>query len=138
MRVAYFCFITAASAGLCGMGLGIWMGVAHDFTLAPVHAHINLLGWVTLSLFGLYHRGVTRSDSRLAWAQVGSAALGFAMLTTAMAFMLGAGFVAFLPVAIGGAVLCLISMALFIAILVHDAVRMASAPQVFREQRAVG
>lgn len=138
MHIAYFCFIIAASAGLGGMGLGIWMGIAHDFALAPVHAHINLLGWVTLSLYGLYHRGVARTDRRLAWAQVGSAALGFAMLTTAMAFMLGAGVVAFLPVAIAGALLCLISMALFIAILVHDAVRMAAAPEVFPNTRALG
>lgn len=137
MHIAYFCFITAASAGLGGMGLGIWMGIAHDFTLAPVHAHINLLGWVTLSLFGLYHRGVARTDSRLAWAQVGSAAAGFLMLTSGMAFLIGAGIDAFLPVAIGGSVFCLVSMALFIAILLQDALRMAAAPDVIRNDRAL-
>ena len=41
--------------------LGIYMGMHEDFTLAPVHAHINLLGWVTLALYGLYHRGVERA-----------------------------------------------------------------------------
>ncbi len=45
MRVPYFCFICAALAGLTGVSLGIWMGLARDFTLAPVHAHVNLLGW---------------------------------------------------------------------------------------------
>ena len=44
--------------------LGIWMGMHEDFTLAPVHAHINLLGWVTLALYGLYHRGVERASNR--------------------------------------------------------------------------
>ncbi len=52
-----FIFITAALACLLtGMSMGIWMGIAHDFTLSPVHAHLNLLGWVTLALYGLIHR----------------------------------------------------------------------------------
>ena len=40
-----------------GMSLGIVMGATHDFSLRPVHAHLNLLGWVTLALFGLAYRG---------------------------------------------------------------------------------
>ena len=43
-------------AGLClmvGVYLGMWMGMNKDFTLAPVHAHLNLLGWASLALFGL-------------------------------------------------------------------------------------
>lgn len=121
MRLAYFCFISAALAGLAGMSLGIWMGIAHDFTLAPVHAHINLLGWVTLSLYGLYHRSVERRDSRLAWTQVGCGALGFALLIVGMTGLIGAGLDAFLPVAIAGSILCLAGMILFIVILLRDA-----------------
>ncbi|MGH6951845.1 MAG: hypothetical protein ACREH4_13310 [Vitreimonas sp.] len=64
-------FITAAL--LCLLGgemLGIWMGVAHDFTFAPVHAHLNLLGWVTLAAYGLMHRAYPGlAASRLARAQ---------------------------------------------------------------------
>ena len=41
---------------LVGVGLGIWMGIIHDFQFAPVHAHINLLGWASLALFGLTYR----------------------------------------------------------------------------------
>ena len=69
MRLAYFCFVGAALCGLSGISLGIWMGMHEDFTLAPVHAHINLLGWVTLALYGLYHRGVERASNRLAWTR---------------------------------------------------------------------
>ncbi|MCU0985127.1 MAG: hypothetical protein MUC89_09325 [Acetobacteraceae bacterium] len=32
------------------------MGIAHDFTFAPVHAHLNLLGWTSLALMGLTFR----------------------------------------------------------------------------------
>jgi hypothetical protein len=48
-----------ASAALClvlGVGMGIAMGIAHDFRLAPVHAHLNLLGWTSLALIGLTYR----------------------------------------------------------------------------------
>jgi hypothetical protein len=41
---------------LCGMALGIAMGIRQDFTLAPAHAHINLVGFVGLFLAGLYYR----------------------------------------------------------------------------------
>ena len=38
-----------------GVLLGIHMGKSHDFLLAPVHAHINLLGWATMALMGILH-----------------------------------------------------------------------------------
>ena len=37
--------LLAAIMLTCGVGLGIWMGSREDFALAPVHAHINLVGW---------------------------------------------------------------------------------------------
>lgn len=40
---------------LAGVVLGIVMGASHDFTLRPVHAHLNLLGWTTLGLAGLIY-----------------------------------------------------------------------------------
>jgi len=40
---------------MMGVGLGIAMGVTEDFTLKPVHAHLNLLGWATMALAGLIY-----------------------------------------------------------------------------------
>ncbi|MBL6455203.1 hypothetical protein JMJ55_07705 [Belnapia sp. T6] len=58
-----------ASAALClvtGTALGIAMGIAHDFHLAPVHAHLNLVGWTTLALMGLSYRAWPQlSESRI-------------------------------------------------------------------------
>lgn len=64
-------FISAALLCLlAGESLGIWMGIARDFTLAPVHAHVNLLGWVTLAAYGLIHRVYpSLASSRLAGPQ---------------------------------------------------------------------
>lgn len=38
-----------------GVGIGIAMGASENFTLRPVHAHVNLLGWATLALAGLIY-----------------------------------------------------------------------------------
>jgi hypothetical protein len=41
---------------LVGMALGLKMNMEHDFTLHGLHAHLNLLGFVVMTLFGLcYH-----------------------------------------------------------------------------------
>lgn len=40
---------------IAGVGLGIAMGASENFTLRPVHAHINLLGWATMALAGLVY-----------------------------------------------------------------------------------
>ncbi|GAB3462995.1 hypothetical protein GCM10027321_25200 [Massilia terrae] len=40
---------------IIGVGLGIAMGASRNFALAPVHAHINLLGWTTMALAGLVY-----------------------------------------------------------------------------------
>jgi hypothetical protein len=34
---------------------GIYMGATEDFTDVPVHAHLNLLGWVSLGLCGIVY-----------------------------------------------------------------------------------
>ncbi|HEV2610849.1 MAG TPA: hypothetical protein VGU61_11325 [Noviherbaspirillum sp.] len=40
---------------MIGVGIGIAMGASENFTLRPVHAHINLLGWATMALAGLIY-----------------------------------------------------------------------------------
>lgn len=40
---------------IVGVGLGIAMGATGNFSLRPVHAHLNLLGWATIALAGLIY-----------------------------------------------------------------------------------
>jgi hypothetical protein len=59
--------LLAAIMLTAGVGLGIRMGIIHDFSLAPVHAHINLVGWASLALFGIVYRLYPQmAESRLA------------------------------------------------------------------------
>ncbi len=121
MRVAYFCFFTAILAALAAMILGVYMGVVQDFTLAPAHAHANLLGWVTMALYGLYHRTSPQPDSRLAWAQAGFGAAGFALMSGGLGLYLATHDEALVGLTIAGSLLAITSMLLFLAVVVRDA-----------------
>jgi hypothetical protein len=67
-KVSAAFFLVAALLLLSGMVLGEYMGAHEDFTLAPLHAHINLLGWVTLALYGTFYALTKETYSpRLAW-----------------------------------------------------------------------
>ena len=84
---------------VAGVAMGIVMGITHEFVLAPVHAHINLLGWATLAIIGvIYHAYPAAGETRLATVH-------FWFHNTALpVFMVGLGFNPFLA-----AVLCLIA-----------------------------
>jgi len=41
---------------LAGITLGLVMAGSHNYAMTPVHAHINLLGWVSMSLFAFFYR----------------------------------------------------------------------------------
>lgn len=71
---------------VAGVALGIGMAASHDHSLHPVHAHLNLLGWVSLSLFGLFYRAFpAAAASKLAlahfWIYVPAHLLQMVLLT---------------------------------------------------------
>jgi len=69
---------------ILGIGLGIAMGASQDFTLRPVHAHLNLLGWTTMALAGLIYTVFPRAGaSRLAKVH-------FWLMNAALPVMMGA------------------------------------------------
>lgn len=54
-------FLFLSSLMLClGVAMGIIMAATQDFSLSPVHAHANLLGWASMALFGLTYRAYPR------------------------------------------------------------------------------
>ncbi len=38
-----------------GLMMGLAMGIADDFALTSVHAHISLLGWATMAIAGVVY-----------------------------------------------------------------------------------
>lgn len=65
---------------IVGMCLGIYMAASHDHTLAPVHAHINLIGWVTMFLAGLFYTVRPDCDGKMARVHFGLAVIGLLIL----------------------------------------------------------
>lgn len=58
MAVAYF---------LVAVSMGIYMGASGDHSLHSVHAHVNLLGWVSMAITGMiYHHIDNAGRSALA------------------------------------------------------------------------
>lgn len=71
MNASSLCFRAAVLLMLAGMVWGLQMAISQDHSAFPAHAHLNLLGWVSLFLFGIYYRLHPSLDqSRAALIQV--------------------------------------------------------------------
>ena len=89
-RVSLAFFTVAALCGLTGMLWGMHMGMSQDFTMRPAHAHLNLLGWVTLAIMGgFYVLAGDRVSSKLAWLNFALSGAGVLVLTPMLAQLLG-------------------------------------------------
>ncbi|HEX2555989.1 MAG TPA: hypothetical protein VHL98_20010 [Microvirga sp.] len=107
-----FLFLALLSLAV-GVSLGIWMGIVHDFQFAPVHAHLNLLGWVSLAIFGLCYRAYpSLAGSWLAPAHFGFAVAGVVVFPVGIALSITGVTVA---VAIVGSLIWLAAVLLFLA-----------------------
>jgi hypothetical protein len=56
MNISRGFLVTGAVYLVVGILFGAYMGGSGDHKLAPVHAHINLLGFALMTLFGLGYR----------------------------------------------------------------------------------
>jgi hypothetical protein len=98
---------------LVGMLAGIAMGIQQNFTLAPAHAHLNLIGGVLLFLFGLYYRLVPAAGTTtLAKVQGWLHMVGAILFPAGIAIVLLKG-PSFEAAPIVGSLLVVAAMALF-------------------------
>ena len=115
-------FRISVSVGLLGMAFGIFMGVTLDFVLAPAHAHLNLLGFVTMFLSALYYRvHPVAAASRLARYQSAVSVVGAIVFPAGIACVLLGGHDRFEPVVVAGALTVFTGMALFAVIVYRTA-----------------
>ncbi|MBV8800093.1 MAG: hypothetical protein JOY77_00050 [Alphaproteobacteria bacterium] len=88
-RVSAAFFVTGGLLLLGGMILGEYMGAHENFTLSPLHAHINLLGWVTLALYGTFYTLTKDTYSpRLAWINFVLSSVGVLAMIPVLALLL--------------------------------------------------
>ena len=105
-----------ALSALVGMSLGVWMGANENFVLRPVHAHINLLGFASMMLFGLFYRAFPAAGRGvLPMAHFVLSVVGFLILMPSLTLML-LGKPLFMPGMIASEIMLVASIALFVVI----------------------
>jgi peptidoglycan/LPS O-acetylase OafA/YrhL len=113
MKASSICFPAAVLLVLIGMLWGIEMAISQDHSAMPAHAHLNLLGWVSLFLFGIfYHLHPAIDRSALARAQVYTWIGGTVVLTIGVG-LVHTGHDVGDPIAAVGSLIVLFGMLLF-------------------------
>ncbi len=96
-----------------GVLAGLTMGIIHDFRFSSVHAHVNLLGWVSMALFGvIYHLYPNAANSKLAKTQFWLHNIGVPVMLGGIALQI-LGVSAALPPTIIGSIIVVIGVILF-------------------------
>ena len=109
-------YLAAGIFALCGMVWGIQMSATGDHSLSPAHAHLNLLGWVSLAIFAVfYHLVPEAAESLLAKVQAGVALIGLALIVPGIVMALTQSGETLAKI---GSVLTIVSMLLFIGVVV--------------------
>ncbi len=113
MKASPLSFLAAVLFALIGMAWGIIMAISQDHSTMPAHAHLNLLGWVSLFLFGIfYHLHPSLDGARTAILQVWIWIVGTVILTIGVALVHSGNKIGD-PFAGVGALIVLFDMVLF-------------------------
>jgi len=113
MHASSLSFRLAVLFVIAGMAMGIGMAMTQNHAIMPAHAHLNLLGWVSLFLFGIYYeRRPALDTSRLAMIQVVLWSVGTVVLTVAVS-AIHLGYHAADPIAALASLIVLAAMLLF-------------------------
>ena len=113
MKASSASFQAAVLFVLAGMIWGLQMAISDDHSAFPAHAHLNLLGWVSLFLFGIYYRLNPALDaSRAAIVQVGIWCIGTVIMVIGVG-LVHTGHESGDPIAAVGAIMVFVGMAHF-------------------------
>jgi hypothetical protein len=113
MKASSLSFQAAVLFVVAGMIWGIVMAISDDHSTMPAHAHLNLLGWVSLFLFGIfYHLHPAIGHSRTASIQVWIWIASTVILTVGVG-LVHTGHAIGDPIAAVGSIIVLADMLLF-------------------------
>lgn len=114
-RMARLWIRIAAIYLMVGVGMGMFMGATQAFQYAPVHAHVQLLGWASMALVGLiYDRFPRAGGSRLGMAHFWLHNLALPIAMGAL-WLLMSGNMAVRPILLVGEVGTALGLGLFTA-----------------------
>ena len=113
-RVSAAFFAVGTLCLFLGMVWGMQMGASEDFTMMPAHAHLNLLGFVTMAIYGIFYALTAATLSpRLAWANLVLSSAGVLLMIPALALFLPARDTSYLPIMIAGEVTTVLGLVVF-------------------------
>lgn len=137
-NVAFWFFATATIYVTIGMVWGIVMSASGDHTLGPAHAHLNLIGWVTMALFGVYYQLVPQAArGLLPRAHFAIATAGVVLIVPGIAMAVQGGDETLAKI---GSLLTVLSMVLFVYVVFRHKfpISQAASPVPESESRSAG
>jgi len=109
---------------LAGMLWGMEMGATENFAVAPAHAHLNLLCWVTMALYGTFYALTAQTMlPRLAWTNFLFSAAGGLILIPTLAILLAKSDQSMIPYMVVGEVLTVLGLLTFLISVLRELLR---------------
>ena len=116
--VSFWFLLTAAIAVTVGMVWGIHMSATTDHSLAPAHAHLNLIGGVLMAIAGLYYHSVPEAaKTRLALYHFVVATVGILLIVPGIALAISEVTEA---LAIVGSLIVVLGMLMFLTVVLRS------------------
>lgn len=84
MNHAKLLLIVSSLFGLWGVLMGAHMAGGGSYALSAIHAHVLVLGWLTLFAWSLFHKIYQPNQKRLAAFQAWTGIAGAILLTSGM------------------------------------------------------
>ncbi|GEC30488.1 hypothetical protein [Sinorhizobium fredii] len=130
-RIANLYFKTAIIFLILGISIGLHMSISGNHAATGAHAHANLLGWVTMAIFGGYHAlNPQKAARRLASIQYAVYTFGVAVLIPSL-YLLLSGNAAMEPIVAVSSLIAFAGVLLFAVIIFSNseaAVTTATSP----------
>lgn len=120
-RLPAICFKLAGFTALIAVSIGLYMGISRDHSLAPVHVHLNLIGWVSMFLFGLFYDARQAAAGWTAVMQVALSAVGYVAMMAGLSGLLLSGDAVFMPLTVIGSFMVWGGFAMFFVIVLRTA-----------------
>lgn len=114
--ISFYFMVLAVISVTLGMIWGIQMSATQNHALSPAHAHLNLIGWVTMAIFAVYYHLVpAAAQGILAKLHLAVAALGLVLIVPGIVMALTQQGDVLAKI---GSILTLLSMVMFLAVVV--------------------
>lgn len=115
-KLAQHCFQTAIVFFIVGIAMGLQMGISGNHNVIGPHAHANLLGWVSMALFGVYYAlNPVKAQTKLARIQFFTYATGVVIMIPSL-YLLYMGYLAMEPIVALSSIIVLVGALFFAAI----------------------